>query len=124
MIHAKPILKVGAVASAGLLIAGFVCYRAGAFDRYVADEKGAEIVPLQEQPPAGATGSDPLLMSGSKSDRVITPGPATPAEGKPKLPAYIGGSKSLAPLIPPDKAAPPSTPAPNAPPTQTQQPSR
>jgi hypothetical protein len=119
----KPLLKIAAVLSAASLIAGFVSYRAGAFDRVFASEMRVESAQTPEQQADGNKESNPYLMSGSKSDRVVKPESETPAAGSPQLPAYIGGSKSLAPLIPPGKAAPPP-PAPNPPPSQVQQPSR
>jgi hypothetical protein len=125
----KSLLKVATVLSAASLIAGFVSYRAGAFDRLIDSERQSQPGNVATPEQSSPDGNNPHLMSGSKSARVVTPELDVPANAKgesspPQLPAYIGGSKSLAPLIPPGKAATPPTPAPNAPPSQAQQPSR
>ena len=131
----RSLLQLAAVASSALLVAGFVSYRAGAFDWLGASEappagdpgetvlpgtKRAEIARPSDAP-AQATVADPAVLSGSKSALVLIPPapgiqapdppPPAPAPAPKGPPAFIGGSKSIAPLIPP-KAAPAQSAAP------------
>jgi hypothetical protein len=137
MKRSNAVLKVVAILSSVLLVAGFVCYRAGAFndllgtmptpatagpnyDPYLYDgtSKSARIFiePASQPPVAGTTPSRPTYLGGSKSRTVFDPAPAAQAPPQPMM----GSSKSLAPLIPPSpnasgaqSAAPaqPSTPS-------------
>jgi hypothetical protein len=147
------IRKTVAVGCSAILIAGFVSYRAGAFDElFRPNTPAAEPV---EQPtpevvsdappdvvltnptmfsssksiilaPASTPGQSPAVLPGSKSSGVFTPGldvpvrPAPPAAAPPTPPAQtppiIGGSKSLAPLIPPAPQKPNSPSAETGPP--------
>jgi hypothetical protein len=122
-------LKLAAVASSVVLVAGFVSYRAGAFewlskpDVQSTGDPGETILPSSKvsqiaQPkdvPAGQTGTDPAMMSGSKSIIFVVP-PSSPQPGGSTAgspPPIMGGSKSLAPVIPP--ASPPPSQATNPP---------
>jgi hypothetical protein len=116
-----PILKVAAVASSALLLAGFVSYRAGAFDwtSPPADSPPApEVAPSPEAAPVAGQLTPQAILSSSKSGAIVTPQtlpPSGAAQGvssttvKPS-PAFLGSSKSLAPLIPPGET-PKSDPA-------------
>jgi len=146
--HLSAIRKTVAVGCSALLIAGFVSYRAGAFDGlFHSTTSTAEPV---EQPtpevvsdarpdvvltdptmfsssksiiiaPASTPGQSPAVLPGSKSSGVFTPGqdvpvrpapPAAPPATTPsQTPPIIGGSESLAPLIPRAPQKPNSPPA-------------
>jgi hypothetical protein len=124
----RAILKLTAVASSALLVAGFVSYRAGAFDwlnrpesQPAADpgetmfpsSKLTQIARPTDVPPEN-TPVDPAMLSGSKSAMVLIPPPPTAAAPAPKSPpTFIGGSKSIAPVIPPK--APPVNPQASSP---------
>jgi hypothetical protein len=110
------LLKLAVIASSVLLVAGFVSYRAGAFNWLTAEQ-------VQPAPPAAdPADSQPVLspaelttiMSGSKS---AMPGPI-PGPTKQAPPTIIGGSKSMAPLIP---SSPPPAAAPAQQPNQPAQ---
>src|SRR5262245_36528053 len=102
--QANMILKLAAVGSAIVLVGGFVAYRAGAFDRL---RTPTESSPLTEEVPgpnlAPQTEESPTIMVGSKSAPVFTqPQSAPPSTTtQPPKQVFLGGSKSLAPLIPP-----------------------
>jgi hypothetical protein len=152
--HLNAIRKTVAVGSSALLIAGFVSYRAGAFDGLIRSSTPAvepveqptpEVVSDEARPdvvvtdatmfsssksiilaPASPPGQSPAVLPGSKSSGVFTPKqdvavrPAPPAGPPPtppsQTPPIIGGSKSLAPLIPPAPPKPNSPPADSGPP--------
>jgi len=100
--HTNSLLKVAAVASSVLLLSGFVCYRAGAFGWLVANTTimsgskstfnvvdaalpatpGDQAPATVQQPPAGATQSVRVIMSGTKSmighQQIIGLEPAAP----------------------------------------------
>lgn len=99
------ILKLAVIASSVVLIAGFVAYRAGAFNW----SKPASTQPVD--PAAKDSGSwleIPTVMSGSKS--TFTPSTMPPIEKvRPSTDspsAIMGSSKSLAPLIPASSSKP------------------
>jgi hypothetical protein len=117
----KTPVRLAAVASSVLLVAGFVAYRAGAFDRPKAEPEPAGVSGetaspgSQDAPIAGTPVTDPAMISGSKSAIfIVPPQPAAPSATTPAPkgpPAFIGGSKSLAPLIPPSPPAKSAAPA-------------
>jgi hypothetical protein len=99
--------KVAAVVSSVLLAAGFICYQAGAFNRFIAptppetsmSSSKYKVLDLHGKfdgyftPPASATTPQPLtIMASSKSAIVVNPPPATKS-----APTIIGGSKSFFP---------------------------
>ncbi len=118
MKEAKGLLKLAAVASSVLLMAGFVCYRAGAFHRLwesgapadIASDPASDQGPLDAAPAGGTTVNgpgggpipDPALFYGSKSS-IVFPKPTaaqqSPSGTAPSPPTILGGSKSVAPLI-------------------------
>ena len=114
----KTPVKLAAVASSVLLVAGFVAYRAGAFDSPMAEPQPAGVndettsLSSQDGPVAVTPVTDPAMISGSKSAIfIVPPQPAAPSGTAPapkSPPAFIGGSKSLAPLIPPPPARSPA----------------
>jgi hypothetical protein len=120
--HPNAILKAAAVGCSVLLAAGFVSYRAGAFD-WLNPPPNAEptSTPPAESvtaPPAEPTQAKselvpPAILYSSKSGAIV-PAPA-PSTGAPS-PAIIGGSKSIAPLIPP---SPPPAQKPASPPNES-----
>lgn len=137
----RSILQVAAVVSSALLVAGFVSYRAGAFDWHSRSpedpapaDPGPTVFPSTKRAeiarptdaPTGTAPADPAVLSGSKSAMVLippssgsqaadAPPPApAPAPAPKGPPAFIGGSKSIAPLIPP-KAPPAPSPTPSDP---------
>ena len=113
----RAVLKVAAVGSSILLVAGFVSYRAGAFDWLggsVPQPVEADPAPVVDvapelvaDPPTAINPlTPPVVLSSSKSAIIVTPPSPTPPGGSQSGPAQthppiIGGSKSLAPLIPP-----------------------
>ena len=121
-------LKVAAVACSVVLAAGFVSYRAGAFDWVRGPAPALPETPPEaigtspEADPAVTVNPEsPLFISGSKTAIFVVPpgaasappggtapaAPATPTTPtQPKSPTFIGGSKSIAPLIPPTSPAP------------------
>jgi hypothetical protein len=113
-------LKLAAVASSALLIAGFVCYRAGAFDwpgRPASPAVEPASAPGESPPDATAQQpADPLvtdaMLSGSKSAIFVVPPGQTagspPAGGGSTV--VLPGSKSIAPVIPPSPPAQPAAP--------------
>ena len=134
MTYRRVLLKAAAVASSVGLVATFVAYRAGAFDRLLAPEPPApaQVVTTPESlaptPPEGT----PAFMYGSKSGVFLELPPgqptANPTPGPP--PTVMSGSKSLfiapgtlqgltpAPGTPPPPAnLPPSPPPANPAPT-------
>jgi hypothetical protein len=151
--HLGAIRKTVAVGSSAILIAGFVSYRAGAFDGLIrsntpavepVEQRTPEVVSDDARPdvvvtdatmfsssksiilaPASSPGKSAALP-GSKSTAVFTPDldvpvrpapPAAPPATPPsQAPPIIGGSKSLAPLIPPAPQKPNSPPAESGPP--------
>ncbi|HSQ56024.1 MAG TPA: hypothetical protein VLM40_09775 [Gemmata sp.] len=118
MERARPYLKVAAVLCSVCLVAAFVAYRAGAFDRLPppAPAPAAEV-----QPPAAPESQTPsTFLAGSKSTFVFDPAKGSASmptvqlqpsqtvqqtQGTPPAPAskptFIGGSKSLTPLFGP-----------------------
>lgn len=147
MKHLSAIRKTVAVGCSALLIAGFVSYRAGAFDGLLRSNTPA-VEPVEQptpevvsdaQPnvvltdptmfsssksiilaPASTGAQSPAVLPGSKSSGVFTPKqdvpvrptpPAAPPTPPAQTPPIIGGSKSLAPLIPPAPPKPISPPA-------------
>jgi hypothetical protein len=112
-------LKLAAVASSVVLVAGFVSYRAGAFDGAGRPDSSAvesEPNPTEaaDQAPVEGAPSE-AMMSGSKSIIFVVP-PSSPSPGGStagRPPAIMSGSKSVAPLIPP--AGPPPAQAANPP---------
>jgi hypothetical protein len=117
------ILKLAAVASSAVLVAGFVSYRAGAFDWAGAtgsptaesgpdpasDENAAVGNPSEPAgQPAVSPVTSPVMLSGSKSGIFIVPPSSTPPGGSTvgASPAIMGGSKTIAPLIPPASPSP------------------
>jgi len=127
------LLKLAALSTSIILVAAFVSYRAGAFDRFfksnaapvdpgtapdgfntmIYSSKSAEIIP----PPAGqATDSAPpaVFMGGSKYAPIVPtppPGSATnPPTQSPEV--FMGSSKSLI-LTDPKAKAKQGTQAPN-----------
>jgi hypothetical protein len=61
----KPLMKGAAVASALLLVAALVCYRAGAFSRFSK--------PTPATPDESASSDDDVMFSSSKSDIMVQP---------------------------------------------------
>jgi hypothetical protein len=115
----RAVLKVAAATSSALLIAGFVGYRAGAFDGLAKSgpdtsfPDGCTLILTNDAPQEPTSVVDPAMLSGSKSAIYIVPVQPPAKDGSvpaPKgPPTFIGGSKSLAPLVPP---VPPKSPAP------------
>jgi hypothetical protein len=119
----KALVKAAAVGCSVLLAAGFVSYRAGAFDSFLrptpapvdsdpAPAADATPTPATDPPAAQNPLTPPVILYSSKSGAIVTPpapsvGPSTTPAQKP--PTFIGGSKSIAPLIPP----PPTSQSPN-----------
>ena len=131
MSRSRAVLKVAAVGFSVALAAGLISYRAGAFDW----------LDRPEPPPVGSEpepAANPVLLDSSKSGRAILP-PTGEQTTQPKSPAMLssskfaivvpppapeatppaktnppilGGSKSIAPLIPP---TPPASQTPNPP---------
>jgi hypothetical protein len=94
------ILRLAAIASSVVLIAGFVAYRAGAFNRSKpADAQSVEPVP------ASSDNSTPSLtiMSGTKYSFPASDMPSVEkvSPSKDGTPFIMGSTKSLAPLVPP-----------------------
>lgn len=90
-------LKLAALACSSLLVSGFVAYRAGAFNGMM---RGTP-PPAQADSPAP---SGTFLIDGtSKSGHILDPSVLQQAASPGKAPPIttLGGSKSLAPLIPP-----------------------
>jgi hypothetical protein len=114
----NPILKLAAVVSSVLLVAGFVSYRAGAFDWVgKADSPAVESEPNPadgaSQSPAEGAPSE-AFISGSKSAIfVVPPSSAPPGGSTAGSPPIMSSSKSIAPVIPP--ASPPPSQAANPP---------
>lgn len=121
----RAVLKVAAVGSSILLVAGFVSYRAGAFDWLAGpapqpvEPEPAPIAdatnqPADDPPPAVSPLTTPAILSSSKSAIIVSPpvgGQATgPAQSHPPI---IGGTKSGGPIFP--SASPPAPPASQAP---------
>jgi hypothetical protein len=106
----KLVLKLAVIASSVLLLAGFVAYRAGAFNwlfepALMGSSKSAKIFlpPATTQPqPPEVTPLDPTIMSSSKSiaPLIVQPPPASPAD-KPPAPVILPGSKSDTIVKPP-----------------------
>jgi len=89
MLHRYSLRKLAAVSSSVLLVAGFISYRAGAFDRFLAP--GPQ--------PADYPSSQPIdsaLSDGSNSGAVV-PGPApsqpTPPRNASQSPTIMSSSK-------------------------------
>lgn len=109
MTRPNAILKAAAVGCSVLLAAGFVSYRAGAFDWLnpppvaeptLTPSEESVTAPPAESAPAKSELVPPAILYSSKSGAIVPP-PAH-STGAPSSPApIIGGSKSLAPLIPP-----------------------
>ena len=120
MTRPGPLFKALAVASSALLFAGHVAYRAGAFDRLMTPEPAGQPDPapaaLTDAPPAApdpaVQAADANFLSTSKSIMFVVPPGG--AKDKAKPPAFLPGSKSMAPLLPP--AAPKDTPPAQTPP--------
>lgn len=121
MTRPNAMLKVAAVGCSVLLAAGFVSYRAGAFD-WLNPPPPAESTPGPSDeavtaPPAGPTEATsellpPAILYSSKSGAIVPPpAPATGGNKSSPPPAFIGSSKSLAPLIPPAAQKPATPPA-------------
>ncbi|HEX3147966.1 MAG TPA: hypothetical protein VHR66_07765 [Gemmataceae bacterium] len=114
------LLKVAAITSAVVLVGGLIAFRAGAFDTPVLVNPPTVETPPEPTPVSTEAYHDPsvvdpsIMLSTSKSAGVVIPVPPPKAdEPKPSAPkTIIGGSKSLAPLLPPKSAEPkaPSTP--------------
>jgi len=115
------ILKAAAVGCSVLLAAGFVSYRAGAFE-WLSPPPPAESIPSAAEgavtaPPAAPTEATPELVPpailySSKSGAIVPPpAPATGASTSSPPPQFIGSSKSLAPLIRPAPQKPATPPA-------------
>lgn len=94
------LVKLAAIASSVVLIAGFVAYRAGAFNR----SKPAD-TPSVEPAPAGSDNSaqNLTIMSGTKylSPASDMPSVQKVSPTKDGTPFIMGSTKSLAPLLPP-----------------------
>ena len=97
------VVKLAVIASSVVLIAGFVSYRAGAFNW----SKPASPQPAD---PAATNSDDslvpPTIMSGTKS--TFTPASVPPIQ-RVEPSVIMGSSKSLAPLIPSSASKPPAT---------------
>ena len=116
MKRSHAILKAAAVGCSVLLAAGFVSYRAGAFDWL--NPQAPEPTPVVDAPnpataPAEVTPElvPSAVLSSSKSAIILTPA----ASGSTSSPQPVmGSSKYLTPLIPaaPEKPAPPSASSP------------
>jgi len=124
----RPVLKMAAAGSSILLVAGFVSYRAGAFDWLggsVPQSVEADPAPVADaapepvaDPPTAVTPlTPPVVLSSSKSAIIVTLPPGGSQTGPVQThPPIIGGSKSLAPLIPPKSPqSPPASQSPNPP---------
>lgn len=110
------VLKLAAVASSAVLVAGFVSYRAGAFD-WVRSTNPPAVEPGQAADANGTDGTAPqspdpgltnVMLSGSKSGIYIVPPGSTPPGGSTAgaSPPIMAGSKSITPLIPPAPSPP------------------
>jgi hypothetical protein len=113
----KTLLKVAVILSSALLVAGFVAYRAGAFNEWLAPPPSGSIENETPGPNGEAVEQEqlvpPIVMSGSKSALPATT--LVPPQSSSGGSTIIGGSKSLAPLIP---ASPPPQQAGSQPPAQ------
>lgn len=110
------VLKLAAVASSAVLVAGFVSYRAGAFD-WVRSTNPPAVGPgpgTEGNSPDGTAPQSPdpvvtnVMLSGSKSGIYVVPPGATASGGSTAgaSPPIMPGSKSIAPLIPPAPSPP------------------
>jgi hypothetical protein len=137
-------LKAAVLLSSVLLLSAFVCYRAGAFDRFLKNsapptDSAVDALPqenLSDDSTTEGTDADRTMMSSSKSiivkgtDRIhtrVVPNtaqaqpPASPAPPAPKATerSMLPGPKSFGPII-----VPPTTNAPAAPPSTSNQSSK
>ncbi len=117
----KALLKVAVILSSAVLVAGFVAYRAGAFNEWLAPRPAGSIENETPGPNREAAEEEqlvpPIIMSGSKSS--FPPSALTPATPQTSGGStIIGGSKSIAPLIP---ASPPTQPQTGSQPNQPAQ---
>jgi hypothetical protein len=134
----NPFFKLVALATSILLVGGFVCYRAGAFNRFLAaDAPPADPAswPILEpnsvstatesgtaagEPHNGLSPEQQILFYTSKSGTIVPPSAiadSPPATAEP-APTLMPGSKSLGPIITGlTPATHPSSPA--QPPAQT-----
>jgi hypothetical protein len=103
------LIRLGVLASSIILLAGFIGYRAGAFDRFVTKSAAPAAAP---ETPVDAATPDPTMMSGSKY--IVLP--AAPANGGTPT-TIMPGSKSVTPLIPLAKPDGQAAPAPQSGPT-------
>ncbi len=105
------LIKVATITSSVLLVAGFVSYRAGAFNWLTGNE---------------AAPAAPGFLGGSKSKVLIEPTSQTPAQGQTPAspsPAFMSSSKSIILVDPPPEPTPatpvsatcPSAPTPQVP---------
>ncbi len=108
----RPWVKAAVVGCSVLLAAGFVSYRAGAFDSFLRPTPAPvepDPMPTSTAEPASAApaepGMDAIIFSTSKSIIIAPVSPPGSTTVAPKPPATLGGSKS-APIFNP-AAAPP-----------------
>jgi hypothetical protein len=136
--QSKPLLEVAVVLSSVLLVGAFVCYRAGAFNRFLASTQASAqpadsennstleealfgssksdriLRPPASQTPAGTTQQDPAIMYSSKS--MILSGP--PSAGTKSAPPPAAGTTPAAPTILPGSKSSPLVPLPGPPPPE------
>jgi hypothetical protein len=96
-------LKAAVVGCSVLLAAGFVSYRAGAFDSFLRPPPApVDPDPASAVEPASTaeSGKDATYFSTSKSIIIAPVAPPASTTTTPKSPATLGGSKS-APIFPP-----------------------
>jgi len=93
----KLFLKILAVVSSVVLVAGFLWYRAG--DRLLPSTKSGRVAPVE-------TEEERAILPGSKSGIVVS-APATTQPQREREMTIMPGSKSLSPLIESDGPAVP-----------------
>src|SRR5262245_60065362 len=95
----KILLKPATVASSLLLVAAFVAYHAGAFDRLTG--AGPQPVDTRSDPPltvAGQQGDNLTSSDISQSERTVEPAPSQePPSATQQAPTLMSGTKSFSP---------------------------
>jgi hypothetical protein len=117
----KALVKAAAVGCSVLLAAGFVSYRAGAFDSFTSPPPApaeAEPAPVADVVPVPVTPVDDTVIFSSSKSIILTP--QTPPGGStaaPHMPILMPGSKSAKIVLPKAEApsSPPASPSPASP---------
>jgi hypothetical protein len=112
------LLKVAAIVSSITLVAGFICYRAGAFDSFL--RPAVQPIEPQSSPRSQEHSPDGPIMSSSKS--IILSNPSMPSKpdseppspSKPpapeNTPRIVIPSPKAGPIFIPDSSKTPTTP--------------